>query len=162
MKAKLSFLFIITLNLIILAQVPKFTVEMKDEAKIWRLIENDKYLFLSSYEYSYLYELETGKKVYELYLDDYDKKGMKEIIDKYFFISVDNELHCYDILTGKQLWKQKYNFFEITKDSRYFTVTLDDAISIFDVENLKEIYRVQVKYDLDYSPIIPTEFGLYF
>ncbi|MCX7985068.1 MAG: PQQ-binding-like beta-propeller repeat protein [Bacteroidetes bacterium] len=145
----------VLLYLCSVAQVPKWNIDVGEQIKYYTFLNGGKYLFLTNYEYTWLFDSETGKKIYEFRVKDWEKKGMHELIGERFFLSTSDELHCYDALTGKLLWKQTYSKIDQDEYTNYSIIgnTLilrygESHIGI-DAESGKEKYRMRILYNGD-------------
>ncbi len=91
------------------AQVPKWTLELDDQIEGYSFFKEGNFLFLRSGANAYLYDAVTGKNVYSLDVDGYEKKGAHQIVGEKYLVSADNKLLCYDAMTGKLIWQKEYD-----------------------------------------------------
>ena len=110
MKTRLLWLFLcgLVLSFIVRAQVPKWKLDIGEQIKDYSFLQEGKFLFLTNYEYSWLYDAATGAKVYELQVKKWEKKGVHQLIGEKYLIGTSKGLQCYDALTGKLMWEQEY------------------------------------------------------
>jgi outer membrane protein assembly factor BamB len=238
------------------AQGLRLQVEMENPIRLHSFTKTQS-LFVSEGERSFLYDLNTGKKLYELKQENYEPKGLLSVIGDKFLVSSEKEINCYDIASGRRLWarnyhdidqeyfaslvqaenplvllyggvllvidpstgneiwyqtfkfnagvsvnfkilnkqkkffalleddkiavydlatgkqlgevgefeisstmvEKKYSYYSLTADERYGIFLLDEHVAVMDFAQNKEVGRVEISYDSDVSPIVPTEAG---
>ncbi|MBN1398942.1 MAG: hypothetical protein JXA06_12990 [Bacteroidetes bacterium] len=75
-------LFILLLCVISLspAQVPKRIFDVGEQIKDCSFLQEGKFLSLTNYEYSWLFDAGSGAKVYELHVRNYENKGVHQLV----------------------------------------------------------------------------------
>jgi hypothetical protein len=159
MKTRMLWLIpiILSITLLATAQVPKWKLDVGEQIKDYSFLKDGKFLFLSNYEYSWLFDAATGSKVYELRVKNWEKKGVHTLVGEKFLIGTDDDLQCYDALTGKLIWKQEYA--KISQDDyrdldwlgNITVIRYEDVHIGINLSDGKEIWRTKIKYNGDVS-----------
>ncbi|GEM_PF-1615587 len=148
-------LFSITFFFLSLAQVPKWNLDIGEQIKDYSFLQEGKFLFLSNYEYSWLFDAASGAKIYELRVKKYEKQGVHQLIGEKFLIGTGEGLQCYDALTGKLLWQQEYA--KVDQDE-YTNLSFRNNNIILrygkihigvDLTTGKELFRMDITYNGD-------------
>jgi len=156
MKYYSRLLFIIVLTASILTGQSKkliWKAELEDNVKKIQPVLNGKYLFLSSDEYAWLYENATGKKVWNVEIDEYSDKAIHTVVnDTLYLVANEDTLVCYDMVNRSVQWKRWYKGIEQSQFSGLAQVdtllivsysTLDIGISLNDGN---EAWRTPIEY----------------
>ncbi len=159
MKTRIMLLIVCAFILFLAAyaQVPKWKLDIGEQIKNYSFLQEGKFLFLTNYEYSWLFDASTGAKVYELRVKNYEKKGVHQLVDDKFLIGTDDDLQCYDALTGQLIWKQAYK--DVSQDDFTDLDWLGNALVVsyranhigIDLTTGKELWRTKFKYNGDVS-----------
>ena len=102
------FTILFLLSGILSAQTNKllWKTELKDDVKMIKPVQNGKYLFLWSDEYAWLYENATGRKVWNVVIDEYSEKAFHQLVnDSLYLVANEDTLLCYNIVENKLSWK---------------------------------------------------------
>lgn len=113
-RSLISILFILFVG-IVSAQTNKLTwkTELPEDVKKIQPVQNGRYLFLSADEHAWLYEIATGKKVWNVEVKDYTEKGLHQIVnDSIYLVSSDDSLFSFSIISDTLLWKRSYQGIE--------------------------------------------------
>ena len=86
----------------------KMQAELDDPANMYSFTQSNS-VFLSEGSKFSLFDLKTGKKIYEIKVEDYQEKGALSVIDNKLFVSSDKKLNCFDVLSGILLWAKEYH-----------------------------------------------------
>ncbi|MCX6122670.1 MAG: PQQ-binding-like beta-propeller repeat protein [Ignavibacteriales bacterium] len=159
MKTRLLWLLLCGLvpSFFVPAQVPKWKLDFGEQIKDYSFLQDGKFLFLSNYEYSWLYDAATGAKVYELQVKKWEKKGVHQLIGEKFLIGTSKGLQCYDALTAKLLWEQEYpkvdqdEFSDLDWLGNVLVVRYDKIHIGIDLTTGKELWRSKIAYNGDVS-----------
>jgi len=136
-------------------QAPVWDLKMDEEIQEYNFLRDGKFIFLRNGKYAWLYNSETGKKVYDLKIDDYEKLGVQTLTGERYLVSGDDVLQCFDALTGKLLWKQEYK--DVSQDEYNGMSETDDLTvlrygTMHVAVNLKtgaEVWRQKIEYNAD-------------
>ena len=133
------------------AQGLKMQVELDDPAQLYSFVQPQS-VFLSEGEKFSLFDLKSGKKTYEVKIEDYEKKGPLKIIENKLFVSSDKKLNCYDVLSGSLLWAKEYNdidqeeFNRITKVGTTLLLRYNNQLVAAGFNNGNELWRQNVAF----------------
>ncbi len=136
-----------------LAQAPKWKVELDDPAKIHEFVGDGKYLFLATGKYAWGYDAKTGEKKWDLKVDDFNKKGPKQLVGDAYLVASDDKLRSYDAITGKLMWEHEYadidqddfmelSFLNTTTVLRYGNIHIG-----VDLKTGNELWRSKISYN---------------
>ena len=144
---------LLALTIIAPAQVPKWKLDVGEQIKDYSFLQDGKFLFLTNYEYSWLFDASTGEKVYELRVKNWEKEGVHQLVGEKFLIGTDDDLQCYDALTGKLIWKQEYakvsqdEFSNLSVRNNNLVLRYKKIHIGIDLETGKELFRMDIKYN---------------
>jgi outer membrane protein assembly factor BamB len=134
-------------------QAPAWKVELDDPVDFNEFLENGKYLFFQSGKQAWLYESGTGRQVYALTVEKYEKKGVHTLIGNRYLASSGKALACYDAITGKMSWKKEYakiaqndyKSYEFIANTAVFR--FDDMELAINLETGDELWRAEINYN---------------
>ncbi len=158
MKTKHFYLLLIcALSANLFAQVntkPAYMLELENDIKKMSVLQDGKYLFLTSDEYAWLVQPDSGKKLWSVKVKGYDENAVHTLLfDSLYLVSGNNDsLFCYSIFSKSLLWKTKFK--DIDQDDFVELKTLDTLLLIrYDKFQVgvsllsgKELWRAQIKY----------------
>lgn len=110
---------------------PTWKVDLDESIKTYDFVNGGKTLFFASGKYAWGYDVTTGAKVWDLKVDDYEKKGCHKLFGDKYLVSIDDGFCCYDAVTGKLLWTKKYDGID---QSDFSGVEFTDGIVIANYE----------------------------
>lgn len=131
----------------------KWKVELDDPAQLYEFVGNGKYLFFNSDELAWLYDASTGKKVWDIKVKDYEKKGIHQLVGEQYLVSTDDGLNCYDALTGKLQWQKIYKgidqdeFMSLEFIEKAAVLRYGDPHLGIDLATGNELWRAEIKYN---------------
>lgn len=139
------------------AQIPKWKLDVGEQIKDYSFLKDGKFLFLTNYEYSWLFNSETGEKVYELREKEFEKTGVHQLVGEKYLIGTDNDLKCYEALTGNLVWKQEYA--KVSQDEFSDLDWLGNTLVVrygkihlgIDLSTGEELWRTNIEYNGDIS-----------
>jgi hypothetical protein len=155
MKMRLMYVLLLVFCFCFLlsAQVPKWKLDVGEQIKDYNFLQEGKFLFLTNYEYSWLFDAATGAKIYELRVKSWEKKGVHQLIGEKYIIGTGDGLQCYDALTGKQLWQQEYakvdqdEFTNLSFRNNNVILRYGKIHIGIDLATGKELFRMEIKYN---------------
>ena len=149
------FTILFLLSGILSAQTNKllWKTELKDDVKMIKPVQNGKYLFLWSDEYAWLYENATGRKVWNVVIDEYSEKAFHQLVnDSLYLVANEDTLLCYNIVENKLSWKRSYQGIQ---QDRFSGNIFSDTVLILSFRSIdlginlltgKEIWRTPIAY----------------
>ncbi|HTR80467.1 MAG TPA: PQQ-binding-like beta-propeller repeat protein [Bacteroidota bacterium] len=85
---------------------PTWKADLGKEIQAIRYLDGNTNVLFASNKYVWLYDVASGKKIWNAELQDYNKKGLRYVTQgNKFFISTSKTVQCYDALTGSRLWE---------------------------------------------------------
>lgn len=84
------FVLFLTFSMISKAQ-EAWDYELEEQVKVIDFIDNGTKLFIGANEYIYLFDAETGEKVYQIELEDYLENGLYNLVGTTFLVATDDE-----------------------------------------------------------------------
>jgi outer membrane protein assembly factor BamB len=155
MKVRLLWLLlcILVFSSLVPAQVPKWKLDVGEQIQDYNFLQDGKFLFLTNYEYSWLFDAVTGAKVYELRVKKWEKKGVHQLIGEKYLIGTSNGLQCYDALSGKMIWEQEYakvdqdEFSNLSFRNNNVVIRYGKIHVGIDLATGKELFRLNIKYN---------------
>jgi outer membrane protein assembly factor BamB len=139
------------------AQGLKTQVELDNPVKLYRFI-SDQSVFLCEGEKFALYDLKSGKNIYEVKVEDYQEKGLLKVIDNKFLISSQKNVNCYDVSTGQLLWAKEYHdieqeyFTEVIKVGNSLLLRYGGVLLAVDIANGNELWYQIIKLNPHANP----------
>lgn len=125
--------FFLTFSMISKAQ-EAWDYELEEQVKVIDFIDKGTKLFIGANEYIYLFDAESGEKVYQIELEDYLENGLYNLVGTTFLVATDDETMIgYDAITGKEKWKK----------------VMDD----FDQDDFEELHIINGKPVLQYGSL---------
>ncbi len=156
MKYKILYLFLF-LNFVVISKtnsqdIPKWQLDIDEPIEYYEFIQDSKLLFITSGEYVWCYNAETGAEAWKMEVDGFDEEGISLLIGEFYLTNSDNKLQAYDAITGKLLWENEYKGIDQEDYSQIFFV-MNDAILIYgenklgiDLNTGKELYRIEFDF----------------
>lgn len=152
MKGKVIFVLFLLYSAALFAQAPKWKVDLGEPIKTYEFVDDGKFLFFDSKEYAWLYNTSTGEKVWELEVDNYEKKGIHYLIGDQYIVGTDNELQSYDVMTGKLQWSKEYKKIDQDEYKGYefaagvCIIWYGDYEVAVDLKTGEELWRAEIDY----------------
>lgn len=95
--------------------------ELMEDIKLIEQVDNNSKLFIGAEEYIYLYDMNSGQKIYEKEIDDYYDDVVYNVFDGVFFTATDKYvLSAYDVLTGNKIWEREWDDLNQRNYTEYF------------------------------------------
>ena len=156
MKLKIYYLILslilLTATNIISQDIPKWKLDINEPIEYYEFINDGKLLFITSGEYVWCYNAETGAEAWKMEVDDFEEVGISMLIGEFYLTNSDNKLQAYDALTGKLLWENEYDDVDQSDFSSLFFVMNNAMIHYgdyklgVDLNTGKEIYRIEFTF----------------
>ena len=145
--------FIVLISMSLIAQDnPKWELDLDEPIEFYEFINNDKFLFITSGEYVWCYNSDTGQEVWKMEVDDFEKEGISILIGELYLTNSDNKLQAYDAVSGKMLWENEYDgisqsdFEDLFFAMNYAMFDFGDDIVGIDLNTGKELYRNEITF----------------
>lgn len=152
MKSKMLVMLWLLITATLFSQAPKWKVDLGEPIKTYEFVRDGKYLFFNSKEYAWLYNTSTGEKVWELEVDNYEKKGIHYLIGEQYIVGTDNALQSYDVMTGKLQWSKEYKKIDQDEYKGYefaagvCIIWYGDYEVAVDLKTGDELWRAEIDY----------------
>ncbi len=140
--------FVIFFTSVTIAQdIPKWELDLDEPIEFYEFINEGKYLFITSGEYVWCYNSETGAEVWKMEVEDFDKEGISQLIGELYITNSDDKLQAYNAVSGKMLWEKEYDgisqsdFFDLYFVMNYAMFDFGDEKLGVNLNTGEELYR---------------------